>query len=284
MGLPSLSFPHSLVSMCLFSHHLCMFWILSSSWALPRTLYLCPNFFYSTVSWASSPGHTRYLTSHSKCPKQNSSHFLPNLLLRLGSYLSETSNHHSQSHPKKKLECHCRLPGISGVKSNSFYALISYTNVCVSKENEWSGVCATLMALLWLWLSSLYVLRLFLMWTIFKIFIEFVTILLPFLCLSLRDLSSPARHQACTPCIRRWSSDHWTVREGTFITYCQNYYKILFFFQSLCSASNLIFCTHSEIRSERRKWIGLKWKNWDLWPSQNTKVKLMTEKVNGGQH
>ena len=46
------------------------------------------------------------------------------------------------------------------------------------------------------------------MWTIFKVFIEFVTIMLLFCVLTfwlqgMWDLSSPTRNQTCTPCIER---------------------------------------------------------------------------------
>ena len=48
----------------------------------------------------------------------------------------------------------------------------------------------------------------FLMWIIFKVFIEFVTLLLPFYVLvfwsqSIRDLSSPTEDQSCTPCVTK---------------------------------------------------------------------------------
>ena len=56
------------------------------------------------------------------------------------------------------------------------------------------------------------------MWTIFKVFIEFVTILLLFYVLvfwprGMWDLSSPTRNQTLTPCIERRSLNHWTARE-----------------------------------------------------------------------
>ena len=56
------------------------------------------------------------------------------------------------------------------------------------------------------------------MWTIFKVFIEFVTILLLFYVLvfwprAMWDLSSPTRDQTRTPCIGRRSLKHWTARE-----------------------------------------------------------------------
>ena len=60
------------------------------------------------------------------------------------------------------------------------------------------------------------------MWTIFKVFIEFVTILLPFYVLvfwprSMRDLSSLTRDRTRTPCVGRWSLNHWTAREVTYL-------------------------------------------------------------------
>ena len=58
----------------------------------------------------------------------------------------------------------------------------------------------------------------FLMWTIFKVFIEFVRILLLFYALVLWprgmwDLSSLTRDRTRTPCIGRLSLNHWTARE-----------------------------------------------------------------------
>ena len=59
----------------------------------------------------------------------------------------------------------------------------------------------------------------FLMWTIFKVLIEFVTILLLFYVLiswprGVWDLSSPTRDWTCTPCLGRWSLNQWTTRES----------------------------------------------------------------------
>ena len=56
------------------------------------------------------------------------------------------------------------------------------------------------------------------MWTIFKVFIEFVTILLLFYVLffwpqGVWDLSPPTRDRTHTPCIGRRSLNHWTARE-----------------------------------------------------------------------
>ena len=60
----------------------------------------------------------------------------------------------------------------------------------------------------------------FLMCTIFKVFIKFVTILLLFNVLGFRpqgtwDLSVPARDQTHTSGIGRWSLNHWATREIT---------------------------------------------------------------------
>ena len=76
----------------------------------------------------------------------------------------------------------------------------------------------------WLWFGNHHQLLLhyyyyfFLMWTIFKVFIEFVTILLLFYALffwpwGMWDPSSPTRDWTCTPCIGRWSLNHGTTRE-----------------------------------------------------------------------
>ena len=56
------------------------------------------------------------------------------------------------------------------------------------------------------------------MWTIFKVFIEFVAILLLFYVLVfwLRGMWKsllPDQDQTLTPCIGRWSLNHWTTRE-----------------------------------------------------------------------
>ena len=56
------------------------------------------------------------------------------------------------------------------------------------------------------------------MWTVFKVFIEFVTILLLFYVLffwprGMWDLISPTRDRTCTLCIGRQSLNRWTARE-----------------------------------------------------------------------
>ena len=71
-------------------------------------------------------------------------------------------------------------------------------------------------------LKSLFKKDIFLMWMIFKVFIEFVTILLPFYALgfffffwlqSMWELSSLTRDWTRTPCVGRQSLNHWTTRE-----------------------------------------------------------------------
>ena len=56
------------------------------------------------------------------------------------------------------------------------------------------------------------------MWTIFKVFIKFVTILLLLYVLvfwprGMWDLNSPTRDPTHNPCIGRWSLNHWIARE-----------------------------------------------------------------------
>ena len=57
----------------------------------------------------------------------------------------------------------------------------------------------------------------FFIWTIFKVVIEFVTILLLFYGFfwpqGIGDLSSLTRDGTCTPCIGRWRLNHWSDRE-----------------------------------------------------------------------
>ena len=62
------------------------------------------------------------------------------------------------------------------------------------------------------------------MWTIFKVFIEFVTILLLFYVWVLGpqgmwDLSSLSRGRTSTPCIGRWSLNHWTQGKSLNLTF-----------------------------------------------------------------
>ena len=66
-------------------------------------------------------------------------------------------------------------------------------------------------------LNFFFFLKIFLMWTIFKVFIEFVTILLlsyvlVFWLRGMWNLSSPTRDRTRIPCIGRWSLNHWTCQ------------------------------------------------------------------------
>ena len=69
------------------------------------------------------------------------------------------------------------------------------------------------------WRTLFFFLKIFsLMRTIFKVFIELVTILLLFYVLvfwpwGTWDLNSPTRDWTCTPSIGRWSLNHWITRE-----------------------------------------------------------------------
>ena len=77
------------------------------------------------------------------------------------------------------------------------------------------------------------------MWTIFKVFIEFVTILLLFFYIlvfwlqGMWDLSSLMRDQTRTPCIGRQSLNHWITREVPF--------SLRFFLMSLHSSSSSVY-------------------------------------------
>ena len=60
---------------------------------------------------------------------------------------------------------------------------------------------------------------------IFKVFTEFVTIMLLFYVLvfwpwGMQDLISPTRNLICTPCIGRQSFNHWTTREVPNMYFC----------------------------------------------------------------
>ena len=82
----------------------------------------------------------------------------------------------------------------------------------------------------------------FLMWTIFQVFIEFVTILLLFYVLvfwprGMWDLSSPTRDQTLTPSIGRQSLNHWTTSGSP--------YNLLFDVFSF--SSNPVSCTGCNI-------------------------------------
>ena len=66
--------------------------------------------------------------------------------------------------------------------------------------------------------TRIFFLKIFLMWTIFKVFIEFIIILLLFYVLvfwpqGMWDLSSLTRDHTCSSCIGRQSLNHWTARE-----------------------------------------------------------------------
>ena len=91
----------------------------------------------------------------------------------------------------------------------------------------------------------------------FKIFVEFVTILLLlyiYIYIWLQgmwDLSSLTRYWTCTPCIGRWGPNHWTAKEVSllfilkFLIFCIFHHNllntcILFLFYILLSWSELL--------------------------------------------
>ena len=91
------------------------------------------------------------------------------------------------------------------------------------------------------------------MWTIFKVFIEFVTVLLLFYILvfgpcSTWDLSFPTRDQTCTPGIGRGAGlSHWTTREvPALFLYCdclrdENMSLLFAFLYHMCYLSYLTY-------------------------------------------
>ena len=86
------------------------------------------------------------------------------------------------------------------------------------------------------------------MWTILKIFIEFVTVLLLFYVLVLWpqgmwDLNSLTRDRTCTSCIGRQSLNHWTTREVP-LGYISNVPSTLPIFPS--AMSNQLFNSFTE--------------------------------------
>ena len=74
----------------------------------------------------------------------------------------------------------------------------------------------------------LFFFKTFLTWTIFKVFIEFVTVLflvyaLVFWLQGMWDLSFPSRDRTHTLCIGRQSLNHWTTREVPFHNVLQGF-------------------------------------------------------------
>ena len=90
------------------------------------------------------------------------------------------------------------------------------------------------------------------MCTIFKVFIESVTVLLLFYVLvfwpwGTWDLSSPTRDRTCTPCSGRLSLNHWTTRE------VPSYFLVSIFWGGLfCLFATLHILW--DLRSPNRDW------------------------------
>ena len=72
----------------------------------------------------------------------------------------------------------------------------------------------------------------FLMWTIFKVFTEFVTVLFLFCVLVFWPLGT--RNQTHAHCIGRWSLNHWTTREiPLHLFFITEWYSIVCMYHSL---------------------------------------------------
>ena len=98
------------------------------------------------------------------------------------------------------------------------------------------------------------------MWTIFKVFIEFVTILLQFYVLvfwpwSMWDLSSLTRDWTCTPCIGRRSLNPCTAREvprlRVILKITPRDFEVLWVIQSFYRSFHLTFSSSRERLSIR---------------------------------
>ena len=115
------------------------------------------------------------------------------------------------------------------------------------------------------------------MWTIFKLFIEFVTILLLFFVLvfwprGMWGLSSPTRVRTRTPCIGRRSLNHWTTREV----------PIFLPKAEMSTDSQDLNCKVQKHSSNylKKEWISshnTPWKSWDLIPGM---IGYRTQKPN----
>ena len=98
----------------------------------------------------------------------------------------------------------------------------------------------------------------FVLMTIFKVFIEFVTIFLPFHVLvfwpwGMWDLNSLTRDQTCTPGIGRRSPNHWTAREVPRMSF--NVYIFERIFRNPLLISLLHFCVKvKNLGSEKICW------------------------------
>ena len=96
------------------------------------------------------------------------------------------------------------------------------------------------------------------MWTILKVFIEFVTILLLFHVLifwpeGMQDLSSLTRDRTCTPCIGRRSLNHWTTREVPLpSSEAQALYQVPSMYFLRPRAWDLIYC--NVFNAQHRAW------------------------------
>ena len=112
---------------------------------------------------------------------------------------------------------------LTGVKWDLFVVLICIYLMINDVEHLFTYLLVICMSSLEIYILLsiyiyIYIYIFFLIWTIFKVFIEFVTVLLLFYVLvfwpqGMWDLSSPTRDRACTPCIGRQSLNHQTARE-----------------------------------------------------------------------
>ena len=106
-----------------------------------------------------------------------------------------------------------------------------------------------------------------LMWTINTVFIEFVTILLLFFALvfwprGMWDLSSPTRDWTHTPCIGRWSLNHWTVREVPNLLFKTQFIASRYRELVTWTGKNLCLCLRKSTKTKMILWVASKTNVW----------------------
>ena len=127
------------------------------------------------------------------------------------------------------------------------------------------------------------------MWTIFKVFIEFVTILLLFYVLvfwfrGMGDLSSPTRDQTQIPCIGRRSLNYWTTRKAPGITLSIKvilfssgcvFFCFLCFPKGKCNTTKRYFCGFEDNNEKKKALNTLSISNWTKLKGWATRVTVL---------
>ena len=107
--------------------------------------------------------------------------------------------------------------------------------------------------------TSILFLKYFLMWTVlwslYWIYYNIASVLcFGFLASeACGNLSSPTRDQTCTPCIRKWNLNHWTIREVPISSYF--FYFFIFNYRIIALQHCVGFCHTSVWMSHRNPFI-----------------------------